>query len=208
MTTALLVFTKAPEHGVSKTRLIPALGAAKAAAAHEVLALRTLNATVGLVEEGYEVSLWSPVAHPALDRWAKRFGLPLHLQAVGDLGRKMQQGLASVIDDGASQVILIGSDCPVMNADYIRQASTALQSSDLVLGPAEDGGYVLIGCKESHSELFANITWGSDTVLTQTLEKAERLMLRVTLLEMLWDVDRPEDWARFQRLENGSADRD
>ena len=95
-----------------------------------------------------------------------------------------------------------------MNADYIRQASTALQSSDLVLGPAEDGGYVLIGCKQSHSELFANITWGSDTVLTQTLEKAEQLMLRVTLLEMLWDVDRPEDWARFQLLEKGSASRD
>ena len=124
------------------------------------------------------------------------------------MGRKMQHGLASVIDDGASQAILIGSDCPVMNADYIRQASTALQSSDLVLGPAEDGGYVLIGCKQSHSELFANITWGSDTVLTQTLEKAEQLMLRVTLLEMLWDVDRPEDWARFQRLEKGSASRD
>ena len=96
-----------------------------------------------------------------------------------------------------------------MTTEYIRQASTALAASDLVLGPAEDGGYVLIGCKQSHSELFANITWGSDTVLfAETLKRAEQLMLRVTLLGMLWDVDRPEDWARFQRSENGSAGRD
>ena len=208
MTTALLVFTKTPEPGESKTRLIPALGAARAAAAHEVLALRTLDTIAGLAEEEYEVSLWSPVAHPVLDRWANQFGLPLCLQAVGDLGRKMQQGLASVLDGGATQALLIGSDCPVITTEYIRQASAALQTSDLVLGPAEDGGYVLIGCKRSHSELFANISWGSDKVLTQTLEKAEQLMLRVTLLGMLWDVDRPEDWARFQRLENDSAGRD
>ena len=205
MTTALLVFTKAPEPGVSKTRLIPALGADKAAAAHEVLALRTLDATVGLAEEGYEVSLWSPVAHPVLDRWANRFGLPLYLQVVGDLGRKMQQGLASALEWGATQALLIGSDCPVMTTEYIRQASAALQTSDLVLGPAEDGGYVLIGCKRPHPELFANITWGSDKVLTQTLKRAEQLMLSVTLLEMMWDVDRPEDWARFQRLQRESV---
>ena len=186
----------------------PCVRSAKAAAAHEMLALRTLDATTGLAEEGYEVSLWGAVAHPVLDRWAKRFGLPLCLQAVGDLGRKMQQGLASVLDGGASQALLIGSDCPVMTTEYIRQASTALQSSDLVLGPAEDGGYVLIGCKRAHSELFANITWGSDTVLAETLERAEQLMLTVTVLEMLWDVDRPEDWARFQRLESESAGRD
>jgi len=208
MSTALLVFTKAPEPGVSKTRLIPVLGAAKAAAAHETLALRTLDAIAGLTEEGYEVSLWSPVVHPTLDRWANRFGLPLYLQVVGDLGRKMQQGLASVLECGATQALLIGSDCPVMTTEYIRQASAALQTSDLVLGPAEDGGYVLIGCKRPHPELFANITWGSDKVLAQTLERAEQLMLSVTLLEMMWDVDRPEDWARFQRLKNGPVGRD
>ena len=208
MTKALLVFTKAPEPGVSKTRLIPVLGAAKAAAAHETLALRTLDAIAGLTEEGYEVSLWSPVVHPTLDRWANRFGLPLYLQVVGDLGRKMQQGLASVLECGATQALLIGSDCPVMTTEYIRQASAALQTSDLVLGPAEDNGYVLIGCKRPHPELFANITWGSDKVLAQTLERAEQLMLSVTLLEMMWDVDRPEDWARFQRLKNGPVGRD
>jgi glycosyltransferase A (GT-A) superfamily protein (DUF2064 family) len=87
-----------------------------------------------------------------------------------------------------------------MTAEYIRQACAALRASDLVLGPAEDGGYVLIGCKQVHAELFTNIPWGSDRVLARTLEQAEQLELSVTLLATLWDVDRPEDWARFQRM--------
>jgi rSAM/selenodomain-associated transferase 1 len=182
--------------------LIPALGADEAAAAHEVLVLRTLDMTrdLGVAGEDYQVSLWGTVPHPALDLWSDQFALPLHLQAAGDLGQKMLHGFASALDAGADQAVLIGSDCPAMTAEYIRQACAALRASDLVLGPAEDGGYVLIGCKQVHAELFANIPWGSDKVLARTLEQAEQLELSVTLLATLWDVDRPEDWARFQRM--------
>ena len=210
MSTAVLVFTKARQAGVSKPRLIPALGADKAAAAQEMLALRTLGMTaeLGVTEAEYQVSLWGAVAHPALDLWANRFGLPLRWQAAGDLGEKMLHGLASALADGADQAVLIGTDCPVMTAEYIRQAHMALRSSDLVLGPAEDGGYVLIGCKQVDAKLFTNIAWGSDKVLAQTLEQAEQMKLSVTLLETLWDVDRPEDWARFQGLPSGSAGTD
>ena len=202
MSTSVLVFTKAPQPGASKTRLIPALGADEAAAAHEVLVLRTLDMTrdLGVAGEDYQVSLWGAVPHPALDLWSDQFALPLHLQAAGDLGQKMLHGFASALDAGADQAVLIGSDCPVMTAEYIRQACAALRASDLVLGPAEDGGYVLIGCKQVHAELFANIPWGSDRVLARTLEQAEQLELSVTLLATLWDVDRPEDWSRFQRM--------
>ena len=202
MSTAVLVFTKAPQLGVSKTRLIPALGADEAAAAHEMLALRTLDMTrdLGVAGEGHQVSLWGAAPHPALDLWSDQFALPLHLQAAGDLGQKMLHGFASALDAGADQAVLIGSDCPAMTAEYIRQACAALRASDLVLGPAEDGGYVLIGCKQVHAGLFANIPWGSDKVLARTLEQAEQLELSVTLLATLWDVDRPEDWARFQRM--------
>ena len=202
MSTAVLVFTKAPQPGASKTRLIPALGADEAAAAHEVLVLRTLDMTrdLGVAGEDYQVSLWGAVPHPALDLWSDQFALPLHLQAAGDLGQKMLHGFASALDAGSDQAVLIGSDCPVMTAEYIRQACAALRASDLVLGPAEDGGYVLIGCKQVHAGLFANIPWGSDKVLARTLEQAEHMELSVTLLATLWDVDRPEDWARFQRM--------
>jgi rSAM/selenodomain-associated transferase 1 len=198
----VLVFTKAAQPGVSKTRLIPALGADEAAAAHEVLVLRTLDMTrdLGVAGEDYQVSLWGAVPHPALELWSDQFALPLHLQAAGDLGQKMLHGFASALDAGADQAVLIGSDCPAMTAEYIRQACAALRASDLVLGPAEDGGYVLIGCKQVYAELFANIPWGSDKVLARTLEQAEQLELSVTLLATLWDVDRPEDWARFQRM--------
>ena len=182
--------------------VLPALGADEAAAAHEVLVLRTLDMTrdLGVAGEDYQVSLWGAVPHPALDLWSDQFALPLHLQAAGDLGQKMLHGFASALDAGADQAVLIGSDCPAMTAEYIRQACAALRASDLVLGPAEDGGYVLIGCKQVHAELFANIPWGSDKVLARTLEQAEQLELSVTLLATLWDVDRPEDWARFQRM--------
>ena len=202
MSTAVLVFTKAAQPGVSKTRLIPALGADEAAAAHEVLVLRTLDMTrdLGVAGDDYQVSLWGAVPHPALDLWTDQFALPLHLQAAGDLGQKMLHGFASALDAGADQAVLIGSDCPAMTAEYIRQACAALRASDLVLGPAEDGGYVLIGCKQVYAELFADIPWGSDKVLARTLEQAEQLELSVTLLATLWDVDRPEDWARFQRM--------
>jgi rSAM/selenodomain-associated transferase 1 len=155
---------------------------------------------LGIAGEDYQVSLWGAVPHPALELWSDQFALPLHLQAAGDLGQKMLHGFASALDAGADQAVLIGSDCPAMTAEYIRQACAALRASDLVLGPAEDGGYVLIGCKQVYAELFANIPWGSDKVLARTLEQAEQLELSVTLLATLWDVDRPEDWARFQRM--------
>ena len=116
MSTAVLVFTKAPQPGASKTRLIPALGADEAAAAHEVLVLRTLDMTrdLGVAGEDYKVSLWGAVPHPALDLWSDQFALPLHLQAAGDLGQKMLHGFASALDAGADQAVLIGSDCPAM----------------------------------------------------------------------------------------------
>lgn len=132
MSTAVLVFTKAPQPGASKTRLIPALGADEAAAAHEVLVLRTLDMTrdLGVAGEDYQVSLWGAVPHPALDLWSDQFALPLHLQAAGDLGQKMLHGFASALDAGADQAVLIGSDCPAMTAEYIRQACAALRASD------------------------------------------------------------------------------
>ena len=99
-------------------------------------------------------------------------------------------------------VVLIGTDCPAMTAEYIESAFAALKAgSDVVLGPATDGGYVLIGVREVVPGLFEGIQWGGDRVLTTTIDKIRSQNLKHRLLDMLWDVDRPEDLLRLDELE-------
>lgn len=197
MNTALLIFAKAPEPGFSKTRLIPVLGAARAAAAHETLSKRVFQA---VATSQLNIALWGASAHPALAQWAAENGWTLQQQHGDDLGQRMSHALARTLAGGAGRAILIGTDCPLMSADYVAQAEAALDTADVVLGPAEDGGYVLIGCKRTEPALFRDIDWGTDRVLQQTLRAASQAQRSVALLDALWDVDRPEDWQRFLAL--------
>lgn len=208
MTIALMVFAKAAEAGVSKTRLKPLLGAAGAAAAYEELVQRTLAWVAPLAGGNslYSVSLWGASEHSVLEAWSRQAGLPLWQQTDGDLGWRMQHALANALAQGASKAIVVGSDCPVMDANYIDLAQRALDEADVVFGQAEDGGYVLVGCKRALPELFEGIEWGGNRVLAQSLAKAKACGLSVVLLEALWDVDRPEDWLRYRRWVNGQAD--
>lgn len=204
MSKDILVFAKAPVAGQSKTRLIPLLGAQGAADAGAELTTNVLKAIAPLADAsfGFDVWLWGASTHPVLQAWAEQFNLRLSVQSDGSLGQRMRHCLTTSLEGGAEQALLIGSDCPAMNTAYLRQASAALDRADLVLGPAQDGGYVLIGCKAVHGALFEQIEWGTDRVLAQTVAKARALELSVTLLETLWDVDRPEDWLRYR----GSGD--
>lgn len=201
MTTAVIIFAKAPVPGQSKTRLISLLGTRGAANAGAEIARQVLQSVAPLARETkkFQLSLWAASAHPTLAAWANQYGLGWGLQGQGDLGQRMHQSLAASLHQGAARVLLIGTDCPAMTADYLRDASAALQQADLVLGPAEDGGYVLIGCRAPQPELFDDVAWGTDEVLAQTLAKARALGLRVTLLAPLWDVDVPEDWQRYRQ---------
>lgn len=205
MSKDILVFAKAPVAGQSKTRLIPLLGAQGAAEAGAELTTNVLKAIAPLADasSGFDVWLWGASAHPVLQTWAEQFNLRLSVQSDGSLGQRMRHCLTTSLEGGAEQALLIGSDCPAMNTAYLRQASAALDRADLVLGPAQDGGYVLIGCKAVYGALFEQIEWGTDRVLAQTVAKARALELSVTLLETLWDVDRPEDWLRYRRSGDG-----
>ena len=198
MNTALLIFTKAAEPGLTKTRLIPGLGAARAAAAHETLSERVFRAVVG---SQLSIVLWGASAHPSLARWAEQHGWPLRRQRGDDLGQRMFHALASALADGADRAILIGTDCPLMSAAYVAQAEAALDTADVVVGPAEDGGYALIGLKRAEPALFRDIDWGTDKVLEQTLRAASQAQRNVAMLDTLWDVDRPEDWQRFLAMD-------
>ena len=116
----------------------------------------------------------------------------------------MDRALAEAFFEGAERIVIIGTDCPEITPELIRESFDRLATSDLVLGPATDGGYYLIGLRRPAPRLFTDIPWGSQRVLEETLGRARELSYDVSLLKQLSDVDRPEDlavWHRVRRLQ-------
>ncbi len=189
--TLIQIFARAPEPGKVKTRLIPALGERGAAE----LQLRLLRRTVAMAAASRlaPVQLWcaSSVDHPVF----VETGLPRQRQRGADLGARMAHALAVGLRT-AQRVVLIGSDCPVMDVAYLHAAIEALSDREAVLGPAEDGGYVLIGLRR-RADLFTGVDWGSERVLAQTRERLAAAGLGWQELATLWDVDRPADLMRL-----------
>lgn len=200
----LLVFAKAPTPGRVKTRLIRRLGPRGAAALYRGLLRRTLRtATTARL---CPVQLWcAPDSqHGFFSRCRRRYGVTLHRQSDGDLGARMQRALTLVLRRHAC-ALLIGADCPSLTEAGLRAALTALaQGQDAVVGPAEDGGYVLIGLRRPGAALFRTIPWGSGTVLAATRRRLRRAGLTWLELPLGWDVDRPAD---VRRLKAGVTDR-
>ena len=193
----VLVFAKAPLPGKVKSRLIPVLGAERAALLHCRLTEQAL--TTALAADLGPVELWCApdTHHPFFRACRGKFGVTLHEQAHGDLGVRMlgaaQQTLASF-----KQMLLVGADCPLLQAEDLREAGRALVSgNDAVLGPAEDGGYVLLGLCRSDPALFRDIEWGTCKVLDATRARLGALGWRWHELHSHWDIDRPEDYRRM-----------
>jgi rSAM/selenodomain-associated transferase 1 len=111
----------------------------------------------------------------------------------GDLGKRLARAFSAAFLEGASRVAAIGTDCPRLNHGLVLKALSALETRDLVLGPATDGGYYLIASRAFHPELFVDIGWGGKNVLDDTLARANRSRLLVELLAPLADVDQPND---------------
>lgn len=188
----LLVFARAPVAGQVKTRLIPALGAEGAARLYGRLAadlLRDLDAW-GLAP----VELWvTPDAgHPLFDRLAARWRLTQHRQEGEDLGARLAHAARTALTRSEA-IVLLGTDCAELSADYLGAALGLLRDHDAVLGPALDGGYVLLGLRQVASELFEQMPWGSDRVADLTRRRLDRLGWRWRELHPLRDIDRPED---------------
>jgi rSAM/selenodomain-associated transferase 1 len=195
----LLVFARAPVPGAVKTRLIPALGADAAADLHARLLARTLETACAANLAPVELWCTPDADHPAFAGAAGRLGVTLRVQPAGDLGHRMRVALESTLADGG-RAVLIGCDCPVLSVDDLAGAFSALADHDVVLGPAEDGGYVLIGARRVTPVLFDGIDWGGPRVLRQTRGRLVALGWRWHELRTLWDVDRPEDVVRFEEL--------
>jgi len=124
-------------------------------------------------------------------------GVAVRHQRGADLGERLAAAFAELLAGPAGRAVAIGADCPDLGPGVLREAFAALGDHDLVLGPARDGGYYLIGLRQRAPALFQGVSWGTDQVLSQTLERAERDALRVGLLGVLDDIDTPEDLVRF-----------
>ncbi len=190
---ALGVFARPPRPGRVKTRLIPDLGAATATEIYRFCLSHTLQIAA---DSGLEFSLFLSEAgeHPLFE------GLPTRLQQGADLGARMAQALSILCRESNAGGLIIGSDCLDLDAAYLRRAAAALAEHDLVLAPAVDGGYALIGCRQPAPALFTDIEWGSDRVLATTLARAEALDLRVCQLASVRDVDRLADVEHYPEL--------
>jgi rSAM/selenodomain-associated transferase 1 len=196
---AIAILAKAPVAGLVKTRLIPALGAEEAAALHARLLLRTMDTACTTRSPG-PVTLWvTPDAtHAAFRDIAARFPVSLARQPDGDLGARMLAAFEA--RDGPT--LVIGTDCPALTPRHLTDAANALRDgADVVVIPAEDGGYVLIGLRRPQPALFSRMTWSNDAVMAETRARIARLGLVARELAPLWDVDRPDDLARLRALE-------
>lgn len=196
----LLIFSRYPVPGKAKTRLIPALGAAGAAQLHRRLTEHIVSiarSTYSLSPENSDkVTVYYTGAQLKDFRAWLGPDLQYRAQPAGDLGQRMQHAFKSTLAEGASgtmAAIGVGTDIPHLSPALLQQAHKSLVSHDIVLGPATDGGYYLIGMKVFHPELFANIDWGTERVYSQTRAIATQLGLRIAALAKLSDVDQPED---------------
>jgi rSAM/selenodomain-associated transferase 2/rSAM/selenodomain-associated transferase 1 len=193
------VLAKAPLAGLAKTRLIPLLGAAGAARAQRTFALQTLT-TARAASTG-DVTLWCApdAAHRFFRALAQHRGVNTVAQPEGDLGHRMATAMSHHFAQAPHQPLLIvGTDCPALTPEHLQQAADALQTVDVVLIPAEDGGYVLIGCRKPVPEVFSGVAWSTPQVLEQTRERLHGAGARWRELGTLWDVDEPADWLRWR----------
>jgi rSAM/selenodomain-associated transferase 1 len=189
--TRLVIFTRFPEPGLAKTRLIPALGEVGAAMLHRRLTERTLAAAraSGLALEVRTTG----ASTPAFEDWLGE-GVLLVDQGGGDLGERLQRAASP------TPVLFIGSDLPDITADHLTNAVARLLTHRVVVGPAEDGGYWALGLTEPCDYLFDAMPWGTDRVLDITLNRLREHGIKPALLPTLADCDRPEDLARWSDL--------
>ena len=190
-----MIFCKAPVAGQVKTRLIPSLGEETACRLHKALAQKRIaDCLTTEITSLADVELWcaSEVDHPFFET----FDVEKELQKGEDLGQRMAHAFEYENKPG----ILIGTDCPNLSVDYLRNAIHQLPEYEAIIGPAEDGGYGLIGMNKPTNSVFQDIKWGSSEVCADTCKLFNATYNNWGLLPLLWDVDREEDVLRYKQF--------
>lgn len=201
----LIIFTRYPQPGKAKTRLIPELGPDGAAALQRRLTERIVT-TAGRLPASRHV-FFDGASPQTMRRWLGK-NIAYRPQTPGDLGSRMRHAFAQVFVPGVKQAVLVGSDIPGITVDILRQAFAHLKRRDIVLGPATDGGYYLVGLRyESFQRacqaVFGSMPWGSADVLEKTLVAAHASALSTAMLPKLQDIDRPQDLNAWRRTLHG-----
>jgi hypothetical protein len=195
----LIVFVKAPRAGVVKTRLASAIGPEAACHAYERLVAVLLANLRRLDAVQLRYAPEDAAARVQIEPWC-RPGWSLAPQGGGDLGARLDRAFYEEFTGGAQHVVVVGSDCPEVLAEDIEAGWEGLEEgNDVVLGPAVDGGYWLIGLSRRREALFTDIPWSTERVFGATLERARASGCQIRLLRTLADVDTVEDWNRFER---------
>jgi len=192
-------FARAPVAGQVKTRMMPHLSPEQACALHCELVLWTSRQLAGSGLGDIELSVAGDCAHPLFDRCRKAGVHCVSRQSGADLGQRMYRAIGGGLNR-YKKVVLVGSDCPGIDRTYLQQAVCGLDRAPLVLGPAEDGGYVLIGASSIREDIFEHIPWGTASVYADTITVLRQRGLAWLELPTRVDVDRPDDLAAWTRL--------
>ncbi|MDE2234413.1 MAG: TIGR04282 family arsenosugar biosynthesis glycosyltransferase [Gammaproteobacteria bacterium] len=203
---AVALLCKAPIPGFAKTRLIPHLGEMDTVHFQEEMILQAvmtaLEASVGPVELYCEPD----ESHPFFGKIMKKYPVRLSAQPPGDLGARLHTSASAALLT-ADSVLMVGTDCPVMPAYYLQEAAADLaRDCDAVLGPSEDGGYVLLGLRQAHEGLFDGLPWGTPLVLNETQSRMRQLGWRYQSLAALWDVQTPAGYQRWRLITEAMSD--
>jgi rSAM/selenodomain-associated transferase 1 len=190
-------FARLPRVGAVKTRLQSELSAFDACAVHCELMLSVSRALVRANIGSVELWLDCAGSHPTVEACLEAGVSTLRLQQGTDLGARMEFALTAGLAE-ADSVVLVGSDCPTLDGEYLEKALLALQSVDLVWGPAQDGGFVMVACRRVVAGMFDRVEWGVSSVLAACEGNIKRVGLRSTALPPLYDIDTPDDLRRWR----------
>jgi len=190
--TRIVIFAKAPVAGLAKTRLIPALGAEQAARLARRMLLHTLREAQEAGVGPVELCVTPRPSDPAWADWPALEGFGWSEQPAGDLGARMADAAGRAIA-GSENVLLIGTDCPELDAARLRHAARLLEHSDAVLYPTFDGGYALLGLRRFDLRPFERMPWSTAGVAARTIECFRKLGWSLTIGDRLHDIDEPGD---------------
>jgi len=192
----LIVFTRYPTPGRTKTRLVGELGELGAAALQRRMTERLVGELALPCDAEYGIEIrYADGQRRQMRRWLGA-SMQYAPQGEGDLGDRMRRALDDAFADGCSRALIVGTDCPHVTESHVSDAFDSLRTHDVVIGPCTDGGYWLIGAGKPVS-IFADVPWGTDQVLCQTRRHVERQGLSLCELDELADVDRPADLAHL-----------
>ena len=186
---AIIIFVRHPELGKVKTRLAATIGNEKALAVYEFLLMHTCRIIENITVPAY-IYYADKIVHG--DIW-KGAGIKKKLQQGEDLGEKMANAFREVLQEGYHKAVIIGSDCYDLTLELIAQAFEMLENADIVIGPAKDGGYYLLGMNAPFKNIFENIEWSTDTVFSKTMDKIRQINYTFSILTVLADIDTEND---------------